>query len=231
MKMIIDFLYNAIYILIFILTPYYCFREVEKMMTKKNNVFRQIFCPPGGGKTTLAADLIRKIITDATDEGKEVYSNVAIVGAKRFDIEDLGKFDIRNCVLIIDEAGSKLSNRNWQHNLNLLQIELLKLHRHLHIDIYLFSQAYGDVDNKFRELTTGLYMLKKSKWIPFRISAKAIVKNVDLINGQIVEFYEWDTKNDFGFWTVPNWAWFNTHQVDIKLPQKIWTRWRKNDCV
>lgn len=227
----IDFFYNVIYIAAYIVTPYFCMKKIEKIKTKKNNVFKQIFCPPGGGKTTLAADLIRKIITDAQDKKKEVYSNVAIVGAKRFDMKDLGQFDIRNCVLIIDEAGSKLSNRNWQHNLTLLQIELLKLHRHLGIDIYLFSQDYGDVDNKFRELTTGLYMLKKSKWIPFRIIAYSIVKTVDLINGQIVAFYDWDHKNDFGFWTVPNWAWFNTHQVDVNLPLKIWTRWRKNDCT
>ena len=204
------------------------FYVVEKIMKRPDNIFCQVFTPPGGGKTTLAADLVRSVMRDAEKENKKVYSNVPIVGAYRFDLDDLGKYEIENAVIILDEAGSKLSNRNWQHNLNMRQITTLKYHRHLNIDIWLFSQSYGDVDNKFRELTTGLYMLKKSM-IPFRINAKAIVKNVDLINGQIVDYYEWDKPNFFHFWSVPNWAYFNTEQVEQKLPKKFFVRYKKID--
>lgn len=214
----------------YILTIYFEFVYIEKIMKKKDNTFNQVFTPPGGGKTTLAADLVRKIMTNAKNQNKKVYSNVPIVGAYKLEVKDIGHFDLHDCDIIIDEAGSDLSNRNWQHNLDMQQIKVLKLHRHLNINIWLFSQSYGDVDNKFRELTTGLYMLKKSKIIPFRIIAKAIVKNVDLLNGQIIEYYEWDKPNFFKFWIVPNWAFFNTSQVDIKLPRRIWTRYRKNDC-
>ncbi len=204
------------------------FYVVEKIMKRPDNIFCQVFTPPGGGKTTLAADLVRSVMHDAEKENKKVYSNVPIIGAYRFDLDDLGKYEIENAVIILDEAGSKLSNRNWQHNLNMRQITTLKYHRHLNIDIWLFSQSYGDVDNKFRELTTGLYMLKKSM-IPFRINAKAIVKNVDLINGQIVDYYEWDKPNFFHFWSVPNWAYFNTEQVEQKLPKKFFVRYKKID--
>lgn len=204
------------------------FYVVEKIMKRPDNIFCQVFTPPGGGKTTLAADLVRSVMHDAEKENKKVYSNVPIIGAYRFDLDDLGKYEIENAVIILDEAGSKLSNRNWQHNLNMRQITTLKYHRHLNLDIWLFSQSYGDVDNKFRELTTGLYMLKKSM-IPFRINAKAIVKNVDLINGQIVDYYEWDKPNFFHFWSVPNWAYFNTEQVEQKLPKKFFVRYKKID--
>ena len=219
---------KIIFWLSIIFTLFYNFKVVEKIMKRKDNEFNQVFTPPGGGKTTLAANLVREIMHNAEKDGKKVYSNVPIIGAYRLELSDIGKYELKDCVFIIDEAGSELSNRNWQHNLNMNQIKTLKLHRHLNIDIWLFSQSYGDVDNKFRELTTGLYMLKPSI-IPFRINAKAIVKDVDLINGQIVEFYEWDKSNFFHFWSVPNWAYFNTAQVDMVLPKKFFTRYKKID--
>lgn len=219
-----------IFILSLIVTLIRNFYVVEEIVKRPDNQFNQVFTPPGGGKTTLASDLVRTIMHAEENQGKKIYSNVPIIGAYRFEMSDLGKYDIRDCILILDEAGAELSNRNWQHNLTINQIKILKLHRHLNIDIWLFSQSYGDVDNKFRELTTGLYMLKPSK-IPFRINAKAIRKNVDLINGQIIDFYEWDKPNFFHFWSVPNWAYFNTEQVDIKLPKKCFTRYKKIDTV
>lgn len=219
---------KIIFIISIIITIINNFRMCESIMCRPNNVFYQVFTPPGGGKTTLASDLVRKIMRNADDNKKAVYSNVPIIGAYRFDMEDLGKYLLKDCVLIIDEAGAELSNRNWQHNLNMQQIKTLKLHRHYNIDIWLFSQSYNDVDNKFRELTTGLYMLKKSI-IPFRINAKAIVKNLDLIGGAIVEFFEWDKSNFFHFWSIPNWAYFNTEQVNEILPKKFFTRYKKID--
>ena len=218
----------GIFLLTLIATQIYNFYVVEKIMKRKDNEFCQVFTPPGGGKTTLAADLVRKVMHDAEKDNKKVYSNVPIIGAYQLDITDIGKYELKDCVIIIDEAGSDLSNRNWQHNLNMQQIKTIKLHRHLNMDVWLFSQSYGDVDNKFRELTTGLYMLKSSI-IPFRINAKAIRKDVDLINGQIVEFYEWDRSSFFHFWSVPNWAYFNTAQVDMILPKKFFTRYKKID--
>lgn len=219
---------KIIFILSLIITLIKNFYDVEKIVKRRDNVFNQVFTPPGGGKTTLAADLVRGIMRNSYDKKKPIYSNVPIVGAYRLDLTDIGKYNLHDCTLIIDEAGAELSNRNWQHNLNMQQIKVLKLHRHLNIDVWLFSQSYGDVDNKFRELTTGLYMLKKSI-LPFRINAKAIRKDVDLINGQIVDFYEWDRSNFFHFWSVPNWAYFNTEQVDLILPNKFFTRYKKSD--
>ena len=221
---------KIIFVLSLIVTLIRNFFVVEEIVKRPDNVFNQVFTPPGGGKTTLASDLVREIMHNEENKGKNIYSNVPIIGAYRFDMEDLAKYELRDCILIIDEAGGKLSNRNWQHNLNINQIKTLKLHRHLNIDVWLFSQSYGDVDNKFRELTTGLYMLKPSR-IPFRINAKAIKKNVDLINGQIIDFYEWDKANFFHFWSVPNWAYFNTEQVEEMLPKKFFTRYKKIDTI
>ena len=96
------------------------------------------------------------------------------------------------------------------------------------VDIYLFSQAYNDVDNKFRELTTQLLMLKKSK-LPFYVYAMSIKKTMDLINGQIVEFFEWDKADSFRYFTPNAWAYFNSYEIDKKLPKMRVDFYTKSD--
>lgn len=198
----------------------------EKVICTPPNDFVQVFAPPGTGKTTLAA----KIVRESLAAGKKVYSNVEIIGANRFEIKDLGKYKFKDCTLIIDEAGSKVGNRDWHKNLSKEQIEFLKLHRHYNVDIYLFSQAYNDVDNKFRELTTKLFMLKKSR-LPFIIKACAIRKNMDLINGQIVEFFEWSPRESFRFFNVPLWAYFNSYKINKNLSKMYNIKYIKSDTL
>lgn len=214
-------------IVIFVIISIINFYLAESIICKPPNKFVHVFAPPGTGKTTLCA----KIVREALEEGKKIYSNVPIIGAYKFNIKDLGKFEFRHCILIIDEAGSgkNLSNRNWQNNLSMDQIEFLKLHRHYDVDIWTFSQAYGEVDNKFRELTTQLLMLKKSR-LPFCVFAMAIQKTVDLVNGQIVEFFEYDRSNSFRFFKPKTWAYFNSFQTDMNLKvKKIEFRYVKSE--
>lgn len=206
---------------------FFNFKLAETIICKPPNVFCQVFAPPGTGKTTLAA----KIVKESLESGRKVYSNVPILGAIKFEIKDLGNYKIQNCTLIIDEAGTALNNRNWQKNLTDEQVQFLNEHRHHDVDIYLFSQAYGNVDNKFRDLTTRLLMLKKSKWIPFRIRAISIYKTMDLINGQIVEYFEIDKGGSFGFFNMKLWAYFNSYYVDRNLPDLEEFRYIKSEMV
>jgi len=216
---------NILFIVAIIYTTVNSFYEAEKLICKPLNDFIQIFAPPGSGKTTLAA----KIVRDANFEGKKVYSNVPIISAGVIDLKDLGKYNFKHSKIIIDEAGIEMSNRNWHTNLSNEQIEALKLHRHDDIDIYIFSQAYDDVDKKFRELTTKLLMLKKSK-LPFFTYATAIKKTMELINGQIVQFFEIDKSNCFRFFVVNKWAYFNSYQSK-ELPNKYTFRYMKSDTL
>ena len=212
-----------LYVIFACVKAYFSFKKAERIICKPPNKFTQVFAPPGTGKTTLAAKLVR----DCTLANKPIYSNVPIIGAYQLDLKDLGKYLLEDCVVIIDEAGSELSNRNWMHNLSEAQIRFLKKHRHYGVDLYLFSQAYNDVDNKFRELTTLIVMLKKSK-IPFKINGIAIRKTVDLINGQIVEYFEIDKESCFSFYTPKLWAYFNsydkTENYEIKTDWHIFTK-------
>jgi len=216
-----------IFIGLILLKIYISFKHAEKIICKAPNKFTQVFAPPGTGKTTLAAYLVRQSI----EQGIPIYSNVPIIGAYEFDLKDLGKYLFENCILIIDEAGSELSNRNWMHNLNEAQIRFLKKHRHYGVDLWLFSQAYNDVDNKFRDLTTLIVMLKHSK-IPFKINGLAIRKTVDLINGQICEFFEWDKENSFSFYTPQCWAYFNSYdKTENYSTDKIFRKYTKLDTI
>lgn len=204
----------AIIILIIIKT-YFDFSNAQKIICIPPNVFAHVFAPPGTGKTTLAAHLVRESFVNHGT--KEVYSNVPIRGAHKLNFKDLGKHEYKDCVFLIDEGGVELSNRNWQKNLNDDQIKVLKKHRHYNIDIYVFSQHYNDVDNKLRELTTQIFFLKKSR-IPFCIRALAVYKTMDLVNGQFVEYYEWDKSSSFRFFIPKTWAYFNSFDKD-SLPK------------
>lgn len=205
-------LYIILFIAFILFVIYRAFSNAEKIICKPPNKFIHIFAPPGTGKTTLAAKIVRD--NAFSEEKKKVYSNVPIIGAIKLEsVKDLGKFLYQDCIIILDEAGTELSNRNWTKNLDIKTIEYIKKHRHYNADIYVFSQSNGDVDNKFRELTTVLLMLQRTR-IPFQIKAHAIRKKMDLINGQIVEFYEWWEEESFKFWTPPHWAYFNSYDID-----------------
>ena len=221
-------IFKIFIVLVFIVVKsYFSFKKAEEIICRPPNKFTQVFAPPGTGKTTLAA----KLVKEAIERNVNIYSNVPIIGAIKIELEDLGKYLLEDCIIIIDEAGSELSNRNWMHNLNDAQIRFLKKHRHYGVDLWLFSQAYNDVDNKFRELTTLVIMLKKSK-IPFKINALAIKKTMDLINGQIVEYFEWDKENSFSFFTPKLWAYFNSYDKTENYEIKTdWVRYTKLDTI
>lgn len=220
-------MFKVLLILVFLLIKtYFSFKKAEKIICRPPNKFTQVFAPPGTGKTTLAALLVKQCL----EKGKDVYSNVPIIGAKKLDLKDLGTYLLEDCVVIIDEAGSELSNRNWMRNLSDAQVRFLKKHRHYGVDLWLFSQAYNDVDNKFRELTTQLVMLKKAK-TPFKINALAIRKTMDLIGGQICEYFEWDKEGSFSFYIPKLWAYFNSYDKTENYEVKEFERYTKLDTI
>lgn len=213
-----------VYIVSMLITLYFAFKMAQEIICIPPNKFTHGFAPPGTGKTTYIAYIERK----SNKIGKKVFCNVPIRGAYRFDISDLGVYDFRHCTIVIDEGGSKISNRNWHNNLTLAGIEFLKKHRHYDVDIIVLSQSYNDVDNKFRELTTLILMFKKSR-IPFFIRAVAIKKTMDLVNGQIVEFFEYDRANSFRFFIANCWAYFDSYDKIPGLKMKMVSRYTQAD--
>ncbi len=201
--------------------------KVEAIKCRQPNKFVNIFAPVGTGKTTLAVHTLRdeiykKIIEEGKEKKKKIYSNVPIIGAYRLKVKDLGKYLINDCIVIIDEAGIEMNNRDYKTNFTKTMLAWFKKHRHYKADIYYFSQAWDDSDKKMRDLATELWLLKKS-FIPFRVSVKKIKKRIEIVEGVIQDWYFYDFfDRGFGFWTVKNWAYFNTEEIDDLEEYENW---------
>lgn len=129
-----------------------------KSLIDKHSV--QIFSGvPGSGKTTLAAAIVKY----DNKHDFPVFSNVRIKGAYFFSCsDDLGKFEISGCDLIIDEASIEYNSRLYKSEKNLSVIYIMKMFRHFHIrNIFLFSQSLEDVDVTMRRLTSYSYIIRK----------------------------------------------------------------------
>lgn len=116
----------------------------------------------GSGKSNLATCLAQFWIK----KGKRVFSNFPIKGCYEYDISDLGTYMIKDCILILDEAGIDMSNRKFMEKsikgIKENNRKFWKLTRHYGINnIYLFSQAF-DYDVTLRRLCDRQFILTNS---------------------------------------------------------------------
>lgn len=121
------------------------------------------FGVPGVGKTTLLAAMALKY----RDKYKHIYSNVhlKIDGVTYIDDDCIGKYELRDCLILIDEASIFADNRDYKSfNKNGTRLEYFLMHRHHCADIILFTQGYNAVDKKLRTLTVNLYYMQKG-WL------------------------------------------------------------------
>lgn len=150
-------------------------KPTKKFMSKYcENIVTIYFAPPRTGKSTYAT----KIATKCMSRGIPVYSNVYIRDALIYDKSDLGKYDISNCKLILDECGIEFNNRDFKA-FPKETLMFFKLHGHYRVSIDVFSQDYQDMDKKIRTLAQKLYVIKKSR-IPFFIRAIPIYKKIGI---------------------------------------------------
>lgn len=188
---------------------------------------------PGAGKTTLLTKIAQKELKN----GKNVYSNVYIKNCFIIDSNaDIGKYNIENAVLIIDEGGTEYDNRNWK-NLKRRIIRWYKMHRHYRADVYISSQDY-DIDVKLRSLAAEIWIVRKSL-IPYCISQKLVKSKIDIDENK--ETGQKATEIIKSFHYVPWffggyrltlgprwWKYFDSFYKD-KLLEKEWRRWTEED--
>lgn len=123
---------------------------------------------PGSGKTTLMAYFAKKY-TSKRSRYTNVYCNVglAIDGVIHIDNECIGKYNLHDGVLLIDEATLFADNRSYKE-FSKDKIEYFLLHRHFNVDILLFTQQWDAVDRKIRVITDRVYYVYKGlllgKW-------------------------------------------------------------------
>ncbi len=123
---------------------------------------------PGCGKTTLMVSKALQAVRSKRYEN--VYCNVriAVFGVTYIDNDCIGKYNLSNCLVLIDEATLFADNRAHK-DFSRDKIEYFLLHRHYNCDIMLFTQQWDGVDRKIRVITDRVYYVYKGlftgKWI------------------------------------------------------------------
>lgn len=115
---------------------------------------------PGCGKTTMLARLAIKGVN--CGRYLNVYSNVQlnIPGVTLIDNSCIGQYELRDCLLLIDEATLFADSRDYK-NFSKGRLSYFLEHRHRNADIILFTQQWDGVDRKIRTITDRVYYIKK----------------------------------------------------------------------
>lgn len=154
---------------------------------------------PGAGKTTVATYLALKF-TSINSPYKHVYHNIKslkVPGTTYIDNDCIGKFDLSDAIIIVDEAQLFADNRDYKNFSKELK-EFIFGHRHDHDDVIFLSQQWSALDLKIRNSIDRCYYIFKTpftgKWIShyYRIPYDIIIpdpkKNQQKL-GEIIQGY------------------------------------------
>lgn len=117
---------------------------------------------PGAGKTTLLAKHALEAVKGK--KYKNVYCNVGIniPGVTIIDNDCIGRYDIRNGLVLIDE-GSLFADARHYKTFTKERMQALLLHRHYNLDYRFYNQGWDSLDLRIRQITDRCYYLYKGK--------------------------------------------------------------------
>lgn len=115
---------------------------------------------PGSGKTTIMVSQAIKAVRSG--RYRYVFCNVriSVFGVTYIDNGCIGKYDLHDCLILIDEATLFADNRSYKE-FGRDKIEYFLLHRHYNADVMLFTQQWDGVDRKIRVITDRVYYVYK----------------------------------------------------------------------
>jgi hypothetical protein len=128
------------------------------------------------------------------------YCNVhtTIPGVTYIDNDCIGKYELRDCALFIDEATLFADSRDFK-NFGKGKIEYFLEHRHRCADIFLYTQQWDGVDRKIRTITDRVFYIYKGFWtgrwisssyrIPYGIIIPDPKKHESSKLGEIIQGY------------------------------------------
>lgn len=119
---------------------------------------------PGAGKTTALTYHALQFARPGS-KYKNVYHNVkslSVPGTTYIDNECIGKYDLSHSLILIDEAQLFADNRDYKAFPKELK-EFFFMHRHINVDIFLYSQQWDSLDRKIRSITDRVYYIYKTK--------------------------------------------------------------------
>lgn len=192
---------------------------------------------PGCGKTTLLSCIALRAVRSG--RYKFVFSNVGlnIPGVTLIDDDCVGKYELHDCLLLIDEATLFADSRAYKEFSKSRMAYFLE-HRHRNADVILFTQQWDGVDKKIRVITDRVYYVFKGKilghwfstiWripygILFLIRKNLVINSVksfrDILN--LLYWYVcfqsvFSDHSIISILTVGNWSRFLTSRLNIFL--------------
>lgn len=119
---------------------------------------------PGSGKTTVLTKIALESARDPFVKYKHIYHNVkslSVPGTTYIDNECIGKYDLSDGLLLIDEAALFAGNRDYK-NFGKQRLEFFVMHRHQFLDIAVFLQRWDGLDLQIRAITDRVYYVYKT---------------------------------------------------------------------
>lgn len=194
---------------------------------------------PGCGKTTFLTKFAQKElrrIRRGKSPYKRVLTNFYCHGCDRLDYSDLGKYDISDSLILLDEITLDADSRNFKQFDASKKLFFL-MHRHFGCDIIYFTQQWDGVDKKIRDITVNLYFVRKL--LCFSV-AKRIYRQLDIndMTREIVQGYRFPNWFESVF-TFPYhvcfrplyYRYFDSFEVP-QLPDytyESWDKWERED--
>lgn len=140
----------------------------------------------GSGKSVHGA----KMCVNYMKKGYNVYSNLYLQGAKKFELTDLMNYDFgEDSVIFIDEAASHgLGSRGsmYKNSITTNIVEFMTMYRHYRVkEIIVVSPSFSDVIPVVRDNATNIIVVKKSIFNLLGFNkTKRIWKYVDIKEGE-----------------------------------------------
>lgn len=145
---------------------------------------------PGAGKTTVLTMIAMRLLAKKSVLGLKprtmVYTSFPCPGCYKLEPKQIGKIDISDSTIIIDEISEFFDNRQYK-SFDPDTMMYLKLSRHYKCDVVIASQSANDADKKIRSLVSTTYII--DKYFCFT-AIKPIYKFHALVNGEPGERFE-----------------------------------------
>lgn len=154
---------------------------------------------PGQGKTSILVQHALRAARDKKKRYKHIYCNIPlkIEGVTFIDNSCIGKYDLSDCLLLIDEGTLFADSRDFK-GFSADKVYYFMMHRHFCADIEIFVQQWDALDRKIRCITDRVYYVYKkgllSRWITrfYRIPYGIIIpdgKSDSQKLGEIIQGY------------------------------------------
>lgn len=197
-----------------------------------------IFGLPGAGKSVFLAKCAQTALRGKPlkvgghylhyGDAEHVLTNFYCDGCKKFDFDDLGKYDFHNCLFLCDEISLLADSRNFKTFSDDAKF-FFSQHRKGANTFIWCSQAYDDVDKRIRNLTDNYYHIRPSTFFGDKMSTIVPIEPYfDIQQGRPVTGYQFAPPVQHGhIWLPKYWELINSYDYVNKkiLLEKHLTCW------